>query len=160
MNALYFIVKEDSKLYQDYFKHLEDREKVRNVFLSIKEKYGIETSGFYPNKDKFRIMATKGDLSRFASRLKKTEPGVFKKNSPMHKEWVANVADIEHIEKPRLVFYINIPSYKWSEMLFSISDTLYGMIESDIEFGEDFVVPDFLQTMKASEFHKAIEEAE
>ena len=160
MSELYFIVNECSKLYQDYFEYLEDKEKVRKIFLGIKEKYGIEASGFYPNKDRFRIAATRNDLSRFASRLKKTEPGVFKKNSPMHKEWCSLVADIKHMEKPRLVFYIQIPGYRWSETLFNINGTLYGMIRSNEEFNNDFKLPDFMQEIKASEFYKAIEEEE
>lgn len=152
----HFEVKEGSSLYDDYFSWKEDNKKVANVFNQIAEKYGIETHSIYPSKTKFHIVPEGNDEEKFNSMLKKTSYGEFKKNSEISKEWCQLVSDIKHIKKPQLFYYFNLIGHIWKEYLFDIDGKLYCRILSDGEVS----VPDFVVEMKASEFHRIVEEFE
>lgn len=153
---IYFKVNEESKLYKDFFDYCEDKKKVLAAFRTIKEKHGIEATGLYPHKEVLIIDPTENDAVKFASQMKKSDKRQFKKNSPIAKEWCSLVADLEHMEKPRMWNYLRIYGGRWSERLFEIGTTLYGSLECE----GGFEIPDFLQEIKASEFYKAIEEEE
>lgn len=152
----YFRIKKDCPLYEDYFAHESDKKKIASAFTEVREKYGIETHGFYPSKEYFRIVPTSNDNKEFSDYLKKTNYGEFKKNSEISKAWIDLAKDIEHMEKPRLIFYFNLLGYHWKERLFDIDGVLYCSIESDREVS----TPDFAEEMKASEFYKIVEDCE
>lgn len=144
----YFEIKSDCELYKEYFAHKEDKSKITSAFKAVCEKFGIETKEFYIKKDRFWIVPTANDRQKFAGMMKKTNDGEFKKNSEASKMWVGLAKDIEHFEKPRLVYYFNLLGHRWKERLFHIGGKLYCSIESDGEVS----TPNFAIEMKASEF--------
>lgn len=152
----YMEIQNDCKLYKDYFEWVGNWDVIKSLFHGIKEKYGIETTGFYTYKDRFQIVPTENDNKNFSSMLKKTSYGEFKKNTEISKEWISGVEKIGRINKPQLFFYFNLLGHRWKERLFHIGDKLYCFIESDGEVS----VPRFALEMKASEFYKIIEESE
>lgn len=143
-------------LYEDYFKWLVDREKMFDIFDEIKNKYGFEADSFYPSKYDFTIKPTDNDLEKFKGMFKKTEYGCFKKNTDISKEWRMAVSGLEHMERPRLIYYFRLLGHRWRERLFHIEEKLYCSIESN----GDVETPEFATEMKASEFYKIIEECE
>lgn len=152
----YFRIKKDCPLYIDYFAHEADRKKIANAFIEVRKKYGIESHEFYPSKKCFQIVPTSNDSKKFSDSLKKTSYGEFKKNSEISKAWIDLAKDIEHMEKPRLIFYFDLLGRHWKERLFDIDGVLYCSIESDREVS----TPDFAEEMKASEFYKIVEDYE
>ena len=149
-------IRKDCQLYKDYFEWVGNWDAIKKLFNGIKEKYGIEATGFYPFKDVFKIVPTENDNKKFVSILKKTSYGEFKKNTEISKEWVSGVKEIGRIKKPELFDYFDLLGHKWKERLFHIGDKLYCSIASDGEVS----VPKFALEMKASEFYKIIEESE
>lgn len=152
----YMEIRKGCQLYKDYFEWDKNLKEANNLFGSIKEKYGIESVEYYLLKNGFKIIPTENDNKKFASMLKKTSYGEFKKNTDISKEWINGVKKIGIIEKPQLFYYLDLLGYKWRERLFHIRDKLYCSIESDGEVS----VPRFALEMKASEFYKIIEEGE
>lgn len=153
MSNKYFKIQEGSPLYDDYFAYKADEKKIAKAFTEVREKYGIETNEFYPSKECFRIAPTNTDDKKFHDYLKKTSYGEFKKNSEISRAWIELVKDIEHISKPKLIFYFDLLGHHWKERLLDIDGVLYCSIESDAEIS----TPDFAIEMKASEFYKIIE---
>lgn len=152
----FFIVKQDSQLYKDYFSYLEDRKKVGAAFNELREEFGIETNEFYPYKDRMVIVPTENDCEKFEKLMKKTSFGEFKKTSEPHKAWVEKVKDIEHMSGPRLLYYFPLLGNKWTERLFEHDGKVYCTINANA----DFETPDFVTEIKGSEFYKVIEEYE
>lgn len=151
----YFEIKPDSSLYADYFAYMKDNEKVWKAVNEVREKFGIESDGFYHVKDAFWISPTENDVEKFRSMTKKNRPGEFKKNSDPSKMWVGLVKDIKHFEKPKLFYYFQL-YLRWKERLFSVGEKLYCSIDSEFEFP----IPEFAIEMKASEFYRIVEEME
>lgn len=152
----YMEIKSGCKLYDDYFDWVNNHEKIKQLWKSIKEKYGLEATAFYPFTDRFKIEPTENDEIKFGSMLKKTSYGEFKKNTEISKEWVSGVKEIGRIRKPQLIYYFSLLGHRWKESLFHIGEKLYCSIESDGEVS----VPFFAVEMKASEFYKIVEDAE
>lgn len=152
----YFEIKPDCALYKEYFAHEKAKEKIKEAFGKVREKFGIETKVFYLKKDRFHIAATDKDMEKFSGMMKKGNVGEFRKNSTPSKMWVELVKDIAHFESPELMFYFPLIGHRWKERLFHVEDKLYCSIESDGEVS----VPEFAVEMKASEFYKIIEDAE
>ena len=130
---------------RDYFDYLEDEHKVVDAFDEVCKHFGIETDEFYLNKESFRIVPTKTDNEKFATMMKKTNYGEFKKNSEPCKMWLSLTKDIEHFQKPKLFFYFDLLGHRWKERLFHIGEKLYCSIESD----GDICCPDFVTELKA-----------
>lgn len=152
----YMEIRKDCQLYKDYFEWVGNWDAIKSLFNGIKEKYGLESEGFYPHKDRFRVVPTENDNKKFESMLKKTSYGEFKKNTDISKEWISGVQEIGRIKKPKLFYYFDLLGHRWRERLFHIEDKLYCSIESDGEVS----VPKYALEMKASEFYKTIEEME
>lgn len=152
----FFIVKQDSQLYKDYFRYLEDGKKLIAAFNELREQFGIETCKFYPDKERLIIVPTKNDAEKFKNLMKKTSYGEFKKASEHHKAWVEKVKNIEHMRSPRLLYYFPLLGKRWSERLFEYNGKVYCSIDANV----DFKIPDFVTEIKGSEFYKVIEESE
>lgn len=152
----YFEIKPDCALYKEYFACEKAKEKIKDAFEQVREKFGIETTVFYLKKDRFWIKATDKDMEKFSRMMKKDSVGEFKKNSAPSKMWVELVKDITHFERPKMIYYVPLIGHRWKERLFHIGEKLYCSIESDGKVS----VPEFAVEMKASEFYKVIEDAE
>lgn len=152
----YFKVNEGSELYTDYFKHKEDKKKIKEAIQEVCKKFGIEAEQFYMRKDRLHIVPTQNDIAKFSDMMTKNDYGVFKKASEPSKMWVELVKDIQHFNKPRMFNYIHFHAYQWSENLFDIDGVVYGFLKDVDEVN----LPDFVVEIKASEFHKVIEDYE
>lgn len=67
----YMEIQNDCQLYKDYFEWVGNWDAIKSLFHGIKEKYGIETTGFYTYKDRFQIAPTENDNKNFSSMLKR-----------------------------------------------------------------------------------------
>lgn len=151
----YFIVKQDSQLYVDYFTYIEDKKKINKLFKQLAEKHGIETKEYYPSKN-LGIVGTKNDLIKFANQLKK-DSTFFKLKSEINKEWSEFTKEIKNWNKPSPGWYLQKSLLgRYNTRLFSIDGILYCSIEADAEFETEA----WMQEMKASEFFKTIEDYE
>lgn len=100
----YFIVKNGSRLYEDYFKYLKDSKKVNDAFKSLVHKFDIETKEYFPCQN-LGIVATKNDREKFGEQLKK-DGEFFKVNSKINKEWKDNTYDVKIWNRPRPGMYL------------------------------------------------------
>ena len=150
----YFVVKEGSNLYKEYFKYVNDAEKVRQAFRDIAEKHKIETHEFYPYKN-LGIAPTSADKEAFKTQFKKNS-NFFKLNSEINKEWSEMTKDVESWHKPTPTWYLSDIPHKSRTRLFDIGNVLYGSIDSASVFNTE----EWMQEMKASEFFKIIEDYE
>ena len=153
----YFEIKKGSSLYESYFLWVEDYKKVGKAFKTIKEDFGIETNEFYARKDTFHIVPTDNDWQNFKDQMTKSDYGVFKKNTPITKAWLALVQDIQYMDKPRLFYYMHFYG-RWSEQMFHDGDKLYGCMKTKND--SEFKLPDFCIPMKASEYYQVLEKLE
>lgn len=154
----YFEVKPDCELYREYFAHEKAKLKIALAFREVREKFGIESKEFFPYKDRLCIVPTVSDKGNFLNIMNKTHYGEFRRNSKVSKMWVELVKNIEHFERPELLYYFpSLIGHRWKERLFHVGEKLYCSIESD---GGEISTPDFVVEMKASEFYKIIEDAE
>ena len=152
----YFKVNEGSQLHTDYFLWKEGQKKIKEAVKAVCKTFGIETKEFYMTQDRFSIVPTENDFKKYASVMKKSSYGEFKKTSAVSRMWVERVKDIEYFHKPRLFGYIHFNAYQWSENLFDIDGVLYGLLKDVNEVN----LPDFVVEIKASEFYKIIEDYE
>lgn len=153
MKEFYMTVSPDSALYRDYFEWVKDHEEILAVFGRMKEKYGIETSRFYPYKDRFAIIPTIADKEKFKLFFLKDGES-FRKSCEMSKVWVNEVKRVKFTRKPAPAFYWNEYVGSSTSRLFDIEGILYCSIKTEYEFRE---CPEWAETIKASEFYKVIE---
>ena len=154
----YFIVKNGTKLYNDYITNSEVKEKINNAFNEFSETNGITSDSYYQDATRLRIELNCNDMKKFGSQIKVNTNGDFKKTSELNKKWVAMCKD-KNINSPRRIMimdYIKCHSYKTSSRLFKLGDTLYGSLDNKTD--EEFTLSDDYIELKASEFYKAIED--
>lgn len=136
------------------------KKKVDDAFREFAKEHGIETSRYYQFTSQLRIVPTMKDIHKFREQLK-IDNETFKKNSAISKEWV-ELCKANGLETPRkptweLRDLITTCILSFRSSLFSLNDEVYGTFEADVNFN----LPDehFVE-LKASEFHKIIEEYE
>lgn len=155
MSEYYMTVQPESNLYKDYFAWTKDYEKIMDIYGQVSNKFGIETSKFYPFKSRLAIVPTEKDKEKFKRYLLKDGES-FRKNSEPSKEWVQAVKDIKFMTKPSPTTYTAWLVGRASSRLFAVGDVLYCSIETEY----DFPMPDWGVEMKTSEFYKVIESLE
>jgi len=156
MREFYMTVSPDSALYHDYFAWTEDYKKIMGAYQRMQDKYGIETTKFYPYNDRFAIIPTVADKEKF--KLFFLKDGIsFRKGCEMSKVWVQEVKDIKFMRKPHPGFYWPEFVGKASSKMFAVGETLYCSIETEYEFRS---APSWANEIKASEFYKIMEEQE
>lgn len=151
----YFIITHE-KYKQEYEKYRRDFEKFNNIFDIMQKEFGIETTRYYPTLDMFGIDPTPADLEKFKSDMKK-EKEFFKKNSKQSKRWVELIKEhnitCNHV--PEMTWdYIDIGCGRVRSSVVEIKSVIYGTLEYD----KDFVLPEGFNEIKASEYHRILEE--
>lgn len=153
----YFEIKKDSPIYTDYFKWLDEEDKMIEIFRDFSEKHEIEASKFIPRKKRLYIIPTEKDIDKFAKQFTqnygKHGEHQFKCNSVVGKDWVHTVADMPIPRKPTFWVYGMHVLGRFSTRLFHIGDKLYGSLSAE----DNFELLDCMEEMKASEFYKIIE---
>ena len=153
----YFIITPESSIYKKYIDYKEMSEKVNEAFKDFAQACGFETQEYYQSTQHLHICPTESDIEKFGKYFKKNDPGLFKKNAPLAKEWVnkCELLKLKSPFKPQLGFEIGVYG-KSRSRLFTIKDVMYGSLDSD----NDFKTPAGLTEIKASEFFKIVEEYE
>lgn len=154
MKEFYMTVSPDCALYRDYFAWIEDYKKLNKAYGEMAEKFGIETTAFYPRKDRFAILPAPADKEKFKLFLLKDGTS-FRKGCEMSKEWIEKVKDIKFMQKPIAAFYWSEFVGRVSSRLFEVDGTLYCSMHTEYEFRK---VPHWANEIKASEFYKVMEE--
>lgn len=153
----YFIVTPESPIYKKYMDYKEMSERVNDAFVDFAKEHGFETNEYYQSAQYLHICPTKEDTKKFGKYFKKDDPGLFKKNTPLAKEWVKKCESLKLTSpfKPQLGWEIGVYG-KARSRLFTIKDIVYGSLTSDM----DFKTPTGLTEIKASEFFIIVEEYE
>lgn len=154
----FFTVKEDSKLYTDYFEHEESQKKAVELYHEFAKEVGIECTGFVPSNYRLIIKPTENDLVNFKEFFFKKcfDNGLkeFRKSSPICKKWIETVKSARILSKPMLCCYGFMFSGRCSERLFSIGKKVYGSYETNY----DFELPTIVTGIPASQFYKDVED--
>lgn len=155
----FYIVDADSELGANYLKYKSDSALLYNTYLDFAKENGIASDGVYLTAQRLWIKPTKEDKEKFSSEFMMYEEGQFKKTSQLCKKWIELCAKkgIKGLAKPNPLFYFNtkdILCYKYRSRLFDLDDKIYCSFEMD----NDFIAPDGLTEIKASEFYKIMEQ--
>ena len=162
----FFQIKEDCKLYQDYFAFIEMKAKMNNLFDTFTKTHQLSGQKFILNPNRLIIELNEQEQQTYANDLitnqnyKIHNIYTFKKNAKLCKEWVKRCKDlaIQEQTKPMIGFYFNANLYSFRQRLFHIGTNLYGSLDNKKD--SDFALDDFAIELKASEFYKIIEDFE
>lgn len=155
----YFEVSPTHKYYKAYFDYRKDRQGMKELFNEFSELFGIKATYFIPLRDEIGILPTDEDLQCFEKYLKvcNGKEGIrfFRKNTIYTKHWQAEIKerDLKGLSKPMFFYFIR-ELHKESSRAFDIDGKLYGSIDSP----DDYTLPEGFIEMKASQFHKIIED--
>ena len=157
----YFIIDKDHHIYKEYFEWKDCANKLAKKFNEFKNKTGIETNLFVPQKE-LLIVPTENDLNQYQDQYYKKDYGHslkgFKKKSYLYKLWEDLTKDIIFKYKPTL-FY-DFPIFgKTRTRIFDYQDKVYCSLESDY-LNENTQIPKGYTEIKASKFYKIIETIE
>lgn len=160
----FFIVK-DQRLIGEYEKYKEMLQAMNKCFKDFAEKHGIEAEWYYPSTRELGIVATKSDLEKFGSQIKKGTDGLFRANSKMAKEWVT-ICKENNLETPRKPTWIMVHMIgessegfqnRFRSRMFDLDGVVYGSYQIDRDW--ELSNTEAFQEMKASEFWKIVESA-
>lgn len=153
----YYIVAPDSPVHKKYLDYKAMSEKVNIAFKEFAKEWEIETHEYYQSVEYLHICPTESDAKKFGKYFKKDASGLFKKNSPLAKDWAdkCRALGLTSAFKPNLGFEIAVYGRSRSR-LFMIKDILYASFEID----RDYENPEGFKEIKASEFFKIVEEYE
>lgn len=156
----YFRVRSDSQLYNDYMSYRINSIIVNERVMKFFAEFGVESTKYIPGQDCLGIIPTDSDRLKFSTQLRKDEVsnGVcfFKKKSPVGKAWAILTAELKPKCKPSPIFYVDGLIGRCRTRLFEIDKSVYCSIDSEVEF----IKPDFLEELRASEFFKVVEDYE
>lgn len=154
----YYVLDKESQISKDYLKWKQEQFKINDAFRKLVSELGIETTEYYPTVGRLHIVPTRRDREKFQEEFMKNSNGLFKIGSKTNKAWVEEVKnkDIHGYQKPRLFLYFNARG-SWSECLLEIDGTVYATFDSESEFE---CKCDSFHEIKASEYHKIIEDYE
>lgn len=148
-------------MYEDFFKWIDETEKIRKIYNDFSNTYGIEAEQFLPTKSRLFIVPTEKDKDKFFMDFTRDygEKGLrqFRCNSDIGRYWKRAVADMPIPHKPHYLQYGFALYDKYTERLFNVGGKLYGSICTQ---SNAFKLTDWMKEMKASDFFKIIESEE
>lgn len=157
----YFEIVKGCKMYEDFFKWIDETEKIRKIYNDFSNTYGIEAEQFLPTKSRLFIVPTEKDKDKFFMDFTRDygEKGLrqFRCNSDIGRYWKRAVADMPIPHKPHYLQYGFALYDKYTERLFNVGGKLYGSICTQ---SNAFKLTDWMKEMKASDFFKIIESEE
>lgn len=165
---MHFIINNDSKMGQRYWKFKENQKKFFEFTKRFLDDNGLETKeyGIWPY---LTIVPTEKDIEKYGKQMKtpvKAGSMVhFRKNCKLQKLWreglKENSIDTDLIDRRDVI----LPYTPWrggfTWNLFDIDGVIYFLYQSNLKDDDlkDFPEPDFKE-IKASEYYKVIEEHE
>lgn len=157
MGEVAFKVVPGSKMYDRYFTAKEEKEKFHQLAKAFFIKHNLYDDCAYLQTDYLALELKPKDKKRFAQQLKK-HPNklgmwLFKKNSPMQKEWTNDV--VSHIAFEKLhcnrFWYFNL-SRGGRYALWHQENEIYGYLDS--EYDDFSELPDYLERIPLSEYYR------
>ena len=152
-----FRVAKGSKLYNEYFETLAEKQKMHDLARVFFEKHDLLNDGLgYRMIESLAMQLTPEQKEKYKAQLKKQEDPngmcYFKKASPMYKEWLNTVAsqvDFDIIDQLWCWYwpYINKGTYA----LWHHNDELYGYLSD--EHKEKIELSDYMTPIKMSEYY-------
>lgn len=156
----YYEVTEAHSLHGDYFKWRENEKETREVVEEFFKAHEIEAVEYAVDNRSIFIVPTEADIEKFGNTLSPNQgQGLykFKGNSKVHNAWIKflKFKAFSIIDRPRTIFYIRANGGRYRSRLFDQNGKLYTSFDPAPE-----TTPEGFIEMKASEFHKIIEEDE
>lgn len=160
MKEIAFVVKPDSEFYNKYFKAKEEKQHFHELARKFFEKNDLLDSGEYYQTGFLGLKLNAEQKKRFAEQLKKYDDengmSIFKKKSPMQREWNENVTskvDFEIIDAIKFWYFsfINRGSYN----LWDYNGSIYGYLKDN--YKEEIQLADYMTEIKMSEYYSVIE---
>lgn len=162
MDEKFYIVSEESPLYQEYLDYKASLVKVNDLAKDFMKSSGIETTEYCPENTVFYICPTENDKVKFSKQLSKYgyPNGLFsfKRSSAVNKTWISllKITGIEVLHQPRVSFFFKGCFCKSRSRIFELNGKVY--VEFDVN--GDIDTPAGFHEILGSEFWKAIEEWE
>lgn len=151
----YYLVSPESKIYKEYMEYEKFVDTISKVFSDFADQNGIKATSFYTRTNILHIVPTVEDIEHFEDSMSKTELGRFKRKAELSRKWVAKCKELGLVEihKPFIPFLFNaIAQSSWR--LFRVKNDVYCTYSST----SNFEAPKDFKEIKASEFHKIMED--
>ena len=158
----YFIITEKTRLNKEYYAYKENNERVHLIARLFMETHGIKAKEYARSTERFFINPEQEDMERFEKMFKKEKSmGLyeFKKTSEIGKDWIQTLkeAKLTVYHKPMIAFeFSKFAGGRYTNRLFDID----GVVYLSFDCGYEVDTPEGFQEIKASEFHKVIEDYE
>ncbi|OUS73001.1 hypothetical protein B1748_23620 [Paenibacillus sp. MY03] len=156
----YYEVTSAHQMHTDYYKWLENRKATWELVRTFFEEQGIAARDYAAENDALHIVPTDADAEKFGDSLKNIfSDGLwkFKGNSKIHRAWKKFLKERKFTiaGKPAPIFYFRAGGGRYRSRLFDQNGKLYCSFDPAPE-----TAPEGFIEMKASEFHKIIEQDE
>lgn len=157
-----FIVKNGSKLYNEYFEAQTEKQKMHDLARVFFETHDLLNDGLgYRMIEGLAMQLTTEQKEKYKSQLKKLEDAdgmcYFKKASSMYKEWrntVSSQVDFNIIDQLWCWYWPYIGKGRYA--LWNDGENLYGYLSD--EYKDKIDLADYMEPIKMSEYY-AIQEA-
>lgn len=163
MKEIAFVVKQDSEFYNKYFKAKEEKQHFHDLAKIFFEKYDLINNAEYYQAEFLGLKLNAEQKNKFAEQLKKHDDkngmSIFKKNSPMQKEWnkdVTSKVNFEIIHAINLWYFGFI--YCGNYNLWDYNGSIYGYLKDS--YKEEIELADYMTEIKMSEYYSVIESIE
>ena len=157
MNEFAFRLKKGSKMYEDYMKQYDERNKFNDFAKNFFKKYEF-TQSRYIIGERLRVELDENEVSKYSTQLLKDtvqDCYQFKKNSKMQKLWdaeVVNNCDMQLIWSNGLWYWPFMQRGKYA--MWHYNGNVYGCLTSESEIK----TCDDMEPLKMSEYYQVIEE--
>lgn len=132
----FFVISSESSIYMQCKSYFVFLQRIEKVFIGFAKEHNIESTNFGPYTNRLIFAPTEQDDLNFNQYFLVNHPGVFKKNAPLSKAWVAlcKKQDIEEVREPNIPWYVYPIGNRLSWTYFFAEETLYLRISSDVDF--------------------------
>ena len=161
MKEIAFKVVKDSGLYKSYFEELSEKQKFHDLARAFFEKHELIDKSTYYQSETLWLSLTEEQRERFKGQIKKYTDdngmSIFKKTSPMQKEWNEDVVSKVNFYTLRQndFWYGGIISHG-RYALWDYDGEVYGYLYD--KYKEEIQLPEYLTEIKMSEYYSVIEQ--
>lgn len=160
----YFKADQDSEIFRIMEKYSGAMFKLQQFIKQLYDKYELDGNNFLPMNDTFAVQGTENNMKYKQHFRKDTVEGlyVFKLNTEFAKEWKKIYEDNNLIESNRHNFHSKVLNLFKIPLIFGFEllpyyDRPNRILYFKFSSNKDFVVPDDIQEIKASEFYSFVE---
>lgn len=162
MIEIAFTVDKQSDFYKEYFEAKAEKQKFHNYARAFFEKHNLVDSANYYMTDFLGMQLSAEQKERFGNQLKKYDDkngmSLFKKNSPMQKQWTDEVVgkvNMKLMDTQRFwwLYYVSHGRYA----LWDNGAEIFGYLSDKYRIVK---LPDYFNPIKMSEYYLAVEATE